>query len=50
MKKYGKTINTGRRGHIGKRNWFGNRSQREMETAAQNLSQFIDALIKQEFK
>lgn len=50
MKKYGKTINTGHRGHIAKRNWFGNRSQREMETAAQNLSQFIDALIKQEFK
>ena len=50
IKKYGKTINTGHRGHIAKRNWFGNRSQREMGTAAQNLSQFIDALIKQEFK
>lgn len=50
MKKYGKTINTGRRGRIAARNWFGNRSQHEMETAAQNLSQFIDALIQQELK
>lgn len=50
MKKYGKTINTGRRGRIAARNWFGSRSQREMETAAQNLSQFIDALIQQELK
>lgn len=50
IKKYGKTINTGRRGRITPRNWFGNKSQKEMETAAQNLSQFIDALIKQEIK
>lgn len=50
MKKYGRTINTGRRGRITPRNWFGNKSQKEMETAAQNLSQFIDALIKQEIK
>ena len=50
MKKYGRTINTGRRGRIAARNWFGNKSQKEMETAAQNLSQFIDALIKQEIK
>lgn len=50
MKKYGKTINTGRRGRIAARNWFGSRSQQEMESAAQNLSQFIDALIQQELK
>ena len=50
IKKYGKTINTGRRGRIKARNWFGNRSQREMEAAANNLEKFIDALIQQELK
>lgn len=50
IKKYGKTINTGRRGRITPRNWFGNKSQKEMETAAQNLSNFIDALIQQELR
>jgi hypothetical protein len=50
IKKYGKTINTGRRGRIKARNWFGSRSQREMEAAANNLEKFIDALIQQELK
>lgn len=50
MKKYGKTINTGRRGRIAARNWFGSRSQQEMEAAANNLEKFIDALIQQELK
>jgi len=50
MKKYGKTINTGHRGHIAARNWFGSRSQQEMEAAANNLEKFIDALIQQELK
>ena len=50
LKKYGKTINTGRRGRIATRNWFGNRSQQEMEAAASNLEKFIDALIQQELK
>ena len=50
IKKYGKTINTGRRGRITPRNWFGNKSQKEMETAAQNLSNFIDALIQRELR
>lgn len=48
LKKYGKTINTGYRGHITARNWFGPRSQHEMERAAENLSQFIDRLIQEE--
>lgn len=50
LKKYGKTINTGRRGRIATRNWFGNRSQQEMEAATNNLEKFIDALIQQELK
>ena len=50
LQKYGKTINTGYRGHIKARNWFGNRSQHEMESAAENLSQYIDKLIQDELK
>lgn len=50
LQKYGKTINTGYRGHIAPRNWFGNRSHQEMESAAENLSRFIDKLIQQELK
>lgn len=50
LKKYGRTINTGYRGRIASRNWFGSRSQREMEFAAENLSKYIDALIKQELQ
>ena len=50
MKKYGKTINTGRRGRISARNWFGSRSHSEMENAANNLEQLIDKLIQQELK
>ena len=38
----------GNRGHITARNFFGQRSQREMEAAAQNLERLIDELIKQE--
>lgn len=48
--KYGKTINTGFRGNIAPRNWFGNRSQREMERGAEELTKLIDDLIKQELK
>ena len=47
LRKYGKTINTGRRGHISARNWFGPRSQKEMEHAAETLTQYIDQLIKE---
>lgn len=50
IKKYGTTINTGYRGNIKPRNFFGNRSQQEMENAAGNLSRLIDELIKQELK
>lgn len=47
LRKYGKTINTGRRGHIAARNWFGQRSQKEMEHASETLTQYIDELIRQ---
>ena len=50
LQKYGKTINTGRRGHISARDWFGNRGQKEMENAANNLGKLIDELIETELK
>lgn len=45
IEKYGKTTNTGARGSIAARNWFGPRSQAEMERAAQNLDKMIDDII-----
>ena len=48
IQKYGKTTNTGSRGRIEPRNFFGNRSQQEMENAARNLEVLIDELIKKE--
>ena len=50
LKKYGKTINTGRRGNIAARNWFGNRSHQEMRKASENLTRLIDELIKEQTK
>lgn len=49
LQKYGKTINTGRRGNIGARNWFGQQSQREMQAAAGKLQELIDKIINDEF-
>lgn len=40
----------GNRGHISARNWFGNRSQQELENASANLEKIIDELIQQEFR
>ena len=48
LKKYGKTINTGTRGNIAPRNFFGRSSQQAMRNAAGNIVQMIDELIKQE--
>ena len=48
--KWNKHPNTGYRGHISSRNWFGNRSHQEMENAAENLTQLIDQLIAEEMK
>ena len=49
LQKYGKTINTGKRGSIAARNWFGSASQREMQEAAGKLQALIDKVINEEF-
>lgn len=46
VSKYGKTINTGTRGSIAARNWFGNRSHHEMEAAADNIDKMIDDILQ----
>lgn len=46
VNKYGKTINTGYRGAIAPRNWFGQRSQQEMEIASRQIDQKIDEIIQ----
>ena len=48
--KWNKHPNTGYRGHIAPRNFFGNRSHQEMENAAENLTNLIDKLIAEELK
>lgn len=48
VQKYGKTINTGFRGHIAPRNFFANSSHTAMQKAAGQLLQLIDDLIKKE--
>lgn len=50
VRKYGKTVNTGSRGMIKARNFFVHASQTAMAGAAENLTQMIDTLIKQELK
>ena len=50
LKKYGKTINTGYRGSIRARNFFGQSSAQAMRDAADHLTQLIDQLIKSELK
>ena len=46
--KYGKTVNTGYRGHIAGRNWFGDAAQRQLEFAANNIDKLIDQLIAEQ--
>ena len=50
VNKYGKTTNTGSRGRIAPRNFFGTSSHNAMQKAASELTQLIDELIKQEMK
>lgn len=50
LRKYGKTINTGRRGSISARHWFGNRSAQELSRAANTLQRMIDDLIIETIK
>ena len=47
--KWNKHPNTGFRGRIAPRNFFGTHSHSEMEQAAQNLLNLIDILIQEEF-
>lgn len=49
LSKYGKTINTGNRGAISSRNWFGPRSQAELRNAAGRIQELIDKVINDEF-
>lgn len=49
LQKYGKTINTGYRGKIGARNWFGQASQAELEKVAGHMQNLIDRIIEDEF-
>lgn len=49
LKKYGKTINTGARGNIAPRNFFGQLAPSAMNKAAGELTKLIDDMIKQEF-
>lgn len=49
-KKYGKTINTGRRGRIEARNFFGTASQRAMAQAAGEILRRIDDLVREQFE
>ncbi len=49
LSKYGKTINTGSRGAISSRNWFGPRSYAELQNAAGRIQEIIDKVINEEF-
>ena len=49
VRKYGKTINTGYRGNIAPRNFFGNSSHRALQQAAAELDKLIDDMIRKEF-
>ena len=40
-----RTGGRGKRGHIAARNWFGSASQRELESAAENLDKMIDDIV-----
>lgn len=50
LQKYGKTVNTGRRGSIRPRNFFATSSHTAMMKAADQLTALIDDLIKKEMK
>lgn len=52
VNKYGKlsNVNTGNRGSITARNWFGGISLGEMNAAAGEIEEIIDKIINEEFK
>lgn len=47
--KYGKTVNTGARGNIAARNWFGNAGQHALEQAADKFTAYIENMIAERF-
>lgn len=47
--KWNKHPNTGNRGAIRARNWFGNASMHEMQNVAGEMQELIDKIIKEEF-
>ena len=47
--QWNKHPNTGNRGSIAARNWFGPRSQRELERASAHIQELIDKIINDEF-
>jgi hypothetical protein len=47
--KWNKHPNTGNRGAIQARNWFGNASQKELQAVAGQMQILIDKIIKEEF-
>lgn len=49
VKKWNKHPNTGNRGHIAARNWFGPRSQQELEAASRNIQAMVDDIINGNF-
>ena len=50
VNKYGKTVNTGNRGHIAAKNWFGNISDYYMSEVAATIDNAVDDVIAEEFK
>lgn len=48
--RWNKHPNTGSRGAIAPRNWFGNASLMELRTVSSEMQQLIDKIIKDEFK
>ncbi len=49
INKYGKTVNTGNRGSITAKNWFGNISDSYMQEVAATIEDEVDKAIAEEF-
>jgi len=50
VEKYGKTTNTGSRGALRTRDWFGRSSAFQLDAAANRVAEEIEALLQQEFQ
>ena len=49
VSKYGKTVNTGARGNIAARNWFGNAGYYALVEAADKFTAYIENMIAEQF-